>query len=66
MIDGTRRSLGPAASTMMACPPPLDELEPALGTALGGAREFRQNGASLSLRDDAGEPVMQLKEVYHR
>lgn len=65
-IDGTQLSFGLAASTMMACPPPLDKLEQALGAALGEVREFRHDGASLSLLDDAGQPVIELTAVYFR
>lgn len=52
------------ASTMMACPPPLDQLERHLIDALTRAGTWRINGHFLELRDDVGNPAALLQAVY--
>ncbi|MEQ9040069.1 MAG: META domain-containing protein [Silicimonas sp.] len=61
--DGTI-SFGPIASTMMACPPPLDQVERSLGTALGAAAGYAIEGETLVLKDISGVPVAILTAVY--
>ena len=53
-------ALGPVASTMMACPPPLDAAERALAEALAATRGWRIAGRALELLDGAGAPVALL------
>jgi len=60
--DGDRLVFGAAASTMMACPPPLDEME----QVLGDVRQARADGETLMLIDDAGEVIARLTAVHFR
>lgn len=64
--DGDALSFGPAAATMMACPPPLDGLERGLSDVLGEAKGFRLDGDSLSFLDAAGAVVAAFTAVYQR
>lgn len=59
------RFLG-AASTRMACPPPLDAWEHALGYVLDETRSFRIVAQTLELYDEAGESLATLEAVYLR
>lgn len=54
------------ASTMMACPPPLDQLERRLADALAKTATWRINGQVLELRDDNGKSAALLRAVYLR
>jgi len=63
MTDGTLR-IGPMAMTMMACPPPLDDRERALSTALEAARDWQVVGQSLLLRDEADNLQAVFEAVY--
>ncbi len=62
--DGEALSFGPAASTMMACPPPLDGLEPAFAEALAATAGFSSDGYALNLTDDAGRIRASLVAVH--
>jgi uncharacterized lipoprotein YbaY/heat shock protein HslJ/uncharacterized lipoprotein NlpE involved in copper resistance len=57
-------AFGQIASTMMACPPPLDQLEFGLARALEGATNYRIIGQTLILNDDAGGMVAVFRAVY--
>lgn len=61
-----RLTFGRVASTMMACPPPLDALERALSETLSDARGYRISGETLALHDTKGEVIAQLTAVYLR
>ena len=63
-VDGSAIAFGPVAATMMACPPPLDELEPKLGAALAAARSWRILGNTMELFDEVGVPVALFEAVY--
>ncbi|HXV26101.1 MAG TPA: YbaY family lipoprotein [Alphaproteobacteria bacterium] len=52
------------ASTMMACPPPLDDLERQLGNTLAKAKQWRIIGNTLELIDEADRPVALFVAVY--
>ena len=55
-LDGDRLSFGPAASTLMACPAPLDAWEEQLGRiAAEDAANWRIDGQTLELLDGAGD-----------
>jgi len=64
--DGEKLTFGPAASTMMACPPPLDALERSLGETLARVRSYKISGETLLFYDEAGEPLAGLTAVYLR
>lgn len=59
-INGSAVKFGPAASTMMACTPPLDTWERALGGALERAVSWRGGSETLELLDATGTIVMRL------
>ena len=52
------------ASTLMACPPPLDQLERTLGDVLTKTRAYRLDALTLELKDAAGKPLALLEAVY--
>jgi heat shock protein HslJ len=55
-----------AASTRMACPPPLGAWEEALVDVLGKTRRFRILAQTLELFDEAGTSLASLEAVYLR
>lgn len=55
-----------AASTKMACPPPLDTAERSLQAVLEATRAVRQTGQILVFLDDDGQPVAEFTAVYLR
>ena len=57
-------SFGPAASTMMACPPPLDADEARLGTVLQRTAGVRVEGDTLTLTDAEGAPIATARAAY--
>lgn len=62
-LDGAALELGPAISTMMACPPPLDALERALTETLVEARGWRVIGPGMELLDGRGRPIALFEAV---
>ncbi len=48
------------AATLMACPPPLDEIERAFLKTMQSVTTFAIQGDALALLDEAGEPVIKL------
>jgi heat shock protein HslJ len=54
------------ASTMMACPPPLDAHEQRLAAVLRDTAAFRLDGITLTLRAADGRPLAALEAVYLR
>jgi heat shock protein HslJ len=63
--DG-RLTFGRVASTMMACPPPLDAMERQLAEVLSATRQIRLEGDRLNLLDDTGAVLAELRAVYLR
>jgi uncharacterized lipoprotein YbaY/heat shock protein HslJ len=61
---GDTLDFGPAAMTMMACPPPLDTRERALGAALEAVARWQVNGNTLELFDAEGSVVLLGEAVY--
>jgi copper homeostasis protein (lipoprotein) len=61
--DGTL-AFGPAASTMMACPEPLDGWERSLAETLGTSASYALDGDRLTLRDEAGETLASFRAIY--
>ncbi len=64
--DGDELTFGTGASTMMACPPPLDRMERQLRDALAVTRSFRLVGQTLQLQDADGNAIAELAAVYLR
>lgn len=63
--DG-RLAFAAGASTLMACPAPLDAAERALRRVLEATRGVRQDGQSLALEDGEGRTIAELTAVYLR
>lgn len=63
---GDALTLAAAASTMMACPAPLDVLEARLREVLAATRRFRLDGQRLLLLDADGRTIAELAAVYLR
>jgi heat shock protein HslJ len=63
---GETLRFSPAASTMMACPPPLDQLEHRLVETLANTRTSHIAGQVLELRDGEGRSVALFQAVYLR
>lgn len=61
--DGTL-SVGPLASTMMACPDDIASQETALTAALGATASFAIGGRTLRLFDAQGALTVELEAVY--
>jgi heat shock protein HslJ len=66
LADDRRLTFGLTASTMMACPPPLDALERALAETLSAVRSYQISGETLALYDEAGAMIALLTAVYLR
>jgi heat shock protein HslJ len=56
-FEGDRVSLGPLATTRLACPPELAGLEVAYFAALEAARSFLLKNSELALLDEKGEEL---------
>jgi copper homeostasis protein (lipoprotein) len=63
-LTGQALSFGAGATTMMACPPPLDGYERALALALSDVADWRINGETLELRDANGTVLILAESVY--
>ena len=64
--DGADLTFAGGASTMMACPPPLDALERQLHDILNQTAQVRLEGQTMALLDDTGAPIAGLTAVYLR
>lgn len=62
-LDDDALTFGPVATTMMACPPPLDRLEQGFAAALEAVARFEIDGHALRLLDADGRIRMQLTAV---
>ncbi|WP_116133870.1 YbaY family lipoprotein [Tropicimonas sp. IMCC34043] len=54
----------PGPTTLMACQPPLDEMEQALQQVLGQATGWKIAGESMWLLDDAGTELAEFQAIY--
>ncbi len=61
--DEDRLGFSPAASTMMACPPPLDVWEAAFTKALEATAHWRIDGTMLELFDASGNTLAHFEAV---
>ncbi len=48
LVEGSKLQLGPARSTMMACPPPLADADAAIGSFLSGTLQAELSGDSAA------------------
>ncbi|MBV1929947.1 MAG: META domain-containing protein [Gammaproteobacteria bacterium] len=64
--DGETLSFGPVASTMMACPPAIAEIERALSSVLSNTRTYRMSGDTLTLLDKGGGAIALLTAIAFR
>ena len=63
-LDGESMNLRGAATTLMACPPPLSEMERQLRGVLDDTRSWQITGELLRLRDESGNDIALLRAVY--
>ncbi|QGM97605.1 META domain-containing protein [Methylocystis parvus] len=62
-IAGSDLTFGPMATTRMACPPPLDQVERAYLEALRNVRGYRLSGETLLFLGEDGEALVTLKRA---
>jgi putative lipoprotein len=58
-LEGDTLAFGPARTTRMACPPPLDAAETALAAALAATTRWRIDGDTLRLLDTGGSVLLE-------
>jgi copper homeostasis protein (lipoprotein) len=63
-LEDAALGFGAAASTMMACPPPLDRLEGSFAAALAATRGYASDGHTLHLLDEAGRITASFEAVH--
>jgi copper homeostasis protein (lipoprotein) len=63
-LEGETLAFGDAAMTMMACPPPLDATERALGEALAASAGWQVTATVLELFDAEGARVLMGEAAY--
>jgi heat shock protein HslJ len=57
-VEGTQLTVGPLAGTMMACPPPVMEIEDAFRGAFAGGGRFAVENGRLTLTANAGSVLV--------
>ncbi len=60
-LDGDSLEIGDAAGTLMACPPPADEIERAYVAALGEVASWELDGEQLALSDADGNELLRYE-----
>nr|MBL8410065.1 META domain-containing protein [Dechloromonas sp.] len=55
---------GQLATTMMACPPPVDQLARSFAQALGATASYRIRGKEMQLLDQDGKPRLRLEATF--
>jgi copper homeostasis protein (lipoprotein) len=63
-IKGDALTFGAGISTLMACAPPLGDMERRLSEMLSNARRWQVNGPTLELFDEQGQTLALLEAVY--
>lgn len=63
-VEGDRLTFMAGASTLMACPPPLDAREDILKQVLAATRSWRINGQVLEFFDGGGDSIATFEAVY--
>ena len=61
-LDGAKISIGPLASTRMACEPAVMDAEAAWFTLLGNTAQVELAGTQLILKDSTGAQIAVLKK----
>ncbi len=61
-LDGDSLSIGPVASTLMACPEPAASLETAFLSALGRTATYATDSTTLTLADSSGSTILTFRE----
>jgi heat shock protein HslJ/uncharacterized lipoprotein NlpE involved in copper resistance len=65
-VDGDTIVFTSGASTLMACPPPLEQMERKLSSVLRAARSWSITGKMLKLLDETGTGIAVFEAVYLR
>jgi putative lipoprotein len=60
-LDGAALTIGPIASTKMACPPPADEVERAYLNTLARVARWRPDRADLVVLDGEGVELLRYR-----
>jgi len=63
-VEGDRIQFNPGPATLMACPPPLAELEDTLVGVLGSARSWAIYSQVLEFVDESGVSIATFEAVY--
>jgi putative lipoprotein len=63
-LDRDAISFEPGATTLMACPPPLDDLERSLRNLLTDARRWCVLGNTLEFFDEEGSSIALLEATF--
>lgn len=63
-VEGDALTFTGSATTLMACPPPLDAQERALSQALGKTKRHAIAGDSLTLFDEKGTAIVTCEAIY--
>ena len=63
-LDGAELAFGDAATTLMACPPPLEARERALREALAAAARWRVTARTLELFGPEGDRLLLAEAAY--
>ncbi|MEP1199194.1 YbaY family lipoprotein [Tateyamaria sp.] len=63
VLDGSSLTLQPGPMTLMACPPPLDEIEQAWVQGIASVSEAIVTGPTMELRNAQGDTIAFLENV---
>ncbi len=63
-VKGNALTFGAGMSTLMACAPPLGDMERRLAETLSNTRRWQVTGPTLELSDENGQSLALLEAVY--
>jgi copper homeostasis protein (lipoprotein) len=63
-VNGNTLTFGAGMSTLMACAPPLGDMERRLAETLANTRRWQVTGPTLELSDEQGQSLALLEAVY--